>query len=198
MTVKRLTGLAKNVHLRLLNSNASYRWNYRLYGGDETAKVAWSSRRYLKDVNYFNAIQVYTEIANKYPNSKYAAQANERLPYIYMEQGKNYIKNNAFDKAKESYDVILENYTDSALNTEELPKAYLDLGVHYINSNQFSKGRVVFDFLQTKFPNSQASINSLPNYYLELGKKYSKKRNGTIALMRIGICYSNIRIPQQQ
>ena len=76
-------------------------------------------------MNYFNAIQVYTEIANKYPNSKYAAQANKRLPYIYMEQGKNDIKNNAFDKAKESYDVILKNYTDSALSTEECQKLTL-------------------------------------------------------------------------
>ncbi len=131
--------------------------------------LAMSNYINIRDVNknYSNIVesrQIFTDLINKHPGSKYVKNAEEKIVYLNkMEQlgdvliGELYQKNDIFISAIRRYANILNKYKDIDPEIEERTLCGMISSLHSLNMTTNMKKYI--EFLTKKYPKSKCLNN---------------------------------------
>ncbi|MGI9303843.1 MAG: tol-pal system protein YbgF [Gammaproteobacteria bacterium] len=97
----------------------------------------------LKDGRYSSAITVFDRFLNKYPNSRYAGNAQ------YWLAESNYVSRK-YDQAAKEFNKVISGFPSSP----KVPDATLKLGFTYYELSQWDRARKVLSTLRKRYPNS--------------------------------------------
>jgi len=144
-----------------------------------------------------SAIREFKNLQERFPKSKYVAESQYSIAWIYFQQG-------LYQKAIENYEELIKKYPNSPL----VSMAYYSIGDAYFNLQDYNKAVENYNLVLEKYPNSPYAIDAVngimfsyqamnkPNKAVEVIENFVAKNNKSEladqAFFKIGDLYYNL------
>jgi TolA-binding protein len=136
-----------------LSDNARLNNDYTLY---QYAQALYKSG------NSNVAIEEFANLQSKFPESKYVAESQYVVGWIYFQRGN-------FSDAIRNYKILIEKYPKSLL----VPVAYNSIGNSYFNVGKYDSANIFYNKVIDEYPTTGAvfdAINGIKDSYIANGK----------------------------